>query len=218
MTINEVKTVVRKEWTVEFRNKTSLLSVLFYLVAIIYINYIAFSANVKIETWNSILWVSLLLAHLLAIGRSFIGENDRTLYYYHLIKPSTLLVSKLLFGLGLSIALMILLIGLLSTLFPVLPDLTWPFYINLLVGGSSLACTFTLVSSISSNSSNQGVLMAVLGFPLAIPILVVSVSNSRKLLLGANFEAVKSGITTSFSLLVIIIALLFILFPYSWKK
>ena len=216
--MNEFKAIIKKEWTIEFRNRTSILSVAFYLVAIIYISYIAFSANVTLEIWNSILWIALLLSHLLAIGRSFQNETDQSLYYYHLIKPSSLLGAKLIFSIGFSSILVAALLGLLVVLFPLLPDLSSLFYLNLSIGAISIASTFTLISAISSNASNQGMLMAVLGFPLSIPILIVAVSNSRKILLGAIFDDVRGGIVTLVSLLVIIIALLFILFPYSWKK
>ena len=92
------------------------------------------------------------------------------------------------------------------------------FVLNMFLAIVGLSSAFTMVSSISSGASNQGNLMAVLGFPVAIPILILSVTNSRKILAGQVLSDIKGCLTTLVSVDVIIIALVFILFPYSWKK
>ncbi len=60
--------------------------------------------------------------------------------------------------------------------------------------------------------------MAVLGFPVIIPVLILSISNSFKILDSYVFMQIQGNIITLFSVDVIIIALTFVLFPFTWKS
>ena len=60
--------------------------------------------------------------------------------------------------------------------------------------------------------------MAVLGFPVIIPVLILSISNSFKILDSYVFTQIQGNIITLFSVDVIIIALTFVLFPFTWKS
>lgn len=140
------------------------------------------------------------------------------MYYYFLLKPQVLIASKLLYQLLYALALCFIAFILMQVYFPrAIPNLGL-FMLNLLLATIGLSSAFTMVSSIASGATNQGNLMAVMGFPAAIPILVLSVTNSRKILMGANLSEIKGNVTTLVSVDVIIIALVFLLFPYSWKK
>jgi len=216
--VKQIGILIKKEILTELRTKTSFLSVGFYLVSLIYISYTTFQGNITLQVWNAILWLILLLSMLVAVGKSFVSEADRSLYLYHLIQPEKVVLSKLIFSLVFGLLLAFSSIILLKLFLPISPDVSWLFAINMSCGVMGLAGLFTIVSSISSNTANQSVIMTVLGFPIAIPILIVAVSNSRKILLGASFQDIQGGLITAISLVVIIIALLFILFPYSWKK
>jgi heme exporter protein B len=60
--------------------------------------------------------------------------------------------------------------------------------------------------------------MVVLGFPIIIPILILAVVISRRILQGAEFASIQGSITYLISIIVIIIAVSFILFPYSSRN
>ena len=61
-------------------------------------------------------------------------------------------------------------------------------------------------------------MMAVLGFPIIIPVLILSISNSFKILDGFILMQIQGNMATLFSVDVIIIALTFVLFPFTWKS
>lgn len=202
----------------DFRNKYPFLSIPLYLAAIIYICYLSFQGLINNSTWNALFWMILLFTMVTAIGRSFLQEQDRSMYYYFLLKPQVLITAKLIYQLVYTCVLCLLAFFLMQIYFPrEIPNLGL-FIFNLTLATIGLSSAFTMVSSIASGASNQGNLMAVMGFPAAIPILVLSVTNSRKILMGASLSEIKGNVTTLVSVDVVIIALVFLLFPYSWKK
>ena len=75
-----------------------------------------------------------------------------------------------------------------------------------------------MVSSIAFRTSNRSIMMAVLGFPVIIPVLILSINNSFKILDSYVFTQIQGNIITLFSVDVIIIALTFVLFPFTWKS
>jgi heme exporter protein B len=92
------------------------------------------------------------------------------------------------------------------------------FLVNLLAGASGLSVCFTLIASIAAKSDNGSHLMPILAFPVIIPVLLLAVTNSRKIVFGASLEEISGNLLVLVCFNVIIIALSFILFPYSWKN
>lgn len=170
------------------------------------------------EVWNALFWIILLFTAINAISKSFIQEERRNLYYFFLTKPFEIIVAKLIYSF-----LYLLLIAVISlVLFGVLfgnPVNNYSLFIpNLLIGCLGLSSAFTMISAIAFNTSNRAVMMAVLGFPVIIPVLVLSISNSSHILDGDILTQIQGNMLTLISIDVIIIALTFVLFPFTWKS
>lgn len=96
------------------------------------------------------------------------------------------------------------------------PLLLYPSFI---LGCIGLASALTMVSAIASSAGNNAALMAVLGFPIVIPLLLL-VINAFKLSLQeviAPMQIVKS-ITSLLLIDAVVVILAVILFPYLWRK
>ena len=170
------------------------------------------------EVWNALFWIILLFTSISAVSKSFIQEERRSHYYFFLCKPGEIILAKLIYSF-----LYLLCIALISLIiYSVLlgnPIVNYPlFVLNLILGCIGLSATFTMVSSIAFRSSNRSIMMAVLGFPLIIPVLVLSISNSFKVLNSYVLMQIQGNLTALFSVDVIIIALTFVLFPFTWKS
>ena len=62
-------------------------------------------------------------------------------------------------------------------------------------------------------------MMAILGFPVIIPVaMILAVSNSQVIVLGGSWNDIIKNLITLLSVNVIIIALSYILFPFTWKS
>ena len=86
------------------------------------------------------------------------------------------------------------------------------------LGGISLSLVFTLLAAIAAKAQQNSALMAILGFPLIIPQLLLLIRLSK----AAFGEAFREGALLQLSLLIIgfdlmVVMLAIILFPFLWK-
>ena len=212
-----VWSLILKDVRIEFRNKYSFYSIGFYLIALVYIAYSS-SGETSAASWNALLWIILLFTLLVSVGRSFIAEDDRSLYYYFLVDNSAILLAKICYHTCYSILLITMELVLFQLFLPATIDNFLLFILNLSLGAFGISTSLLLVSLITTNTRQQGVMMAVLGFPLLLPVLIIAVRNSKLALEGKLASDIASNLTYLISLDVIIIALVFILFPYAWKN
>lgn len=212
--------LLKKEFLIDFRQKYPIAGIVLYIFATIYISYLTFQGIISPVTWNSIFWIVLLFSFITGLAKSFVAEEKRSMYYYLLIPSNHLIYGKLIYYAIYGLFL-VLTIGLLFNLFLPFPSNTANislFLINLLLGTLGLSSSLTMISAIAAKTSNASTLMAVLGFPVVIPVLLLAVTNSRKILLGAELESIQGSLIYLVSLIVIIIAVSFILFPYSSRN
>ncbi len=210
--------LIKKDLLIDWRQQSPITGILLYLSATIFSSYMAFGGFISGTVWNALFWIILLFTAVNAISKSFLQEERRTHYYFFLCKPSEIILSKLIYSClyltviaGLALVIYVTLLG--------NPLSRMGLYmLNLLLGCIGLGATFTMISSISVRAANRSVLMAVLGFPVIIPVLILSISNSNKILEGYIFMQIQGNLLSLVSLDVIIIALAYILFPFTWKS
>lgn len=210
--------LVKKDFLIDWRQQSPFTGILLYLSATIFTSYIAFGGFINVRVWNALFWIILLFTTVNAISKSFSQEDRRTHYYFFLCKPSEILLSKLLYSFlyltgiaGIALVIYTLLLG--------SQNLNFGLYlINLLLGCVGLSSAFTMISAISLKASNRSVLMAVLGFPVVIPVLILAIGNSNKILDGFLWMQIQGNVISLLSVDVIIIALSFVLFPFTWKS
>jgi len=208
---------LRKDLQLDLRLKYPFIGLILYLFSVVFLLYYSFSMGIKTEVWNSLLWITLLFVATNAIAKSFIQENNRNLYYYFLTKPIVILTSKLIYSFGFLVTLCIISFGLFSILLGFPGNGYFWFWVNIILGCLGISSAFTMISALSSKTNSAGVMMVILGFPVILPILILGASNSNILLLGGSISDISGNLITLFSVDVVIIALAFILFPYTWK-
>jgi len=216
-TLTQIRTLLYKDFLMDWRQKHPLTGILLYVTATIYTVYLSFSAVITPAVWSALYWIILLFVTTTALAKSFIQEERRHLYYYFTVPASTLIISKLLYsflyllGIGLfGLGIYVVLVG--------MPSFSlWLFLVNFLNGVIGLSAAFTMIASIAVHTHQKGNMMAVLGFPVILPVLLLAITNSKKIVEGGNWEAVNSFSLILISVNVIIVALTLLLFPYSWK-
>lgn len=217
-TWSETKNLLRKEFTLEFRNRFALFGVLLYLFLLAFIVLLSFT-DLDAPTWNALYWITLLFTAVSTVARSFVMESHgRQLYYYVLSSPEATILSKVIYN-GL---LMMTLAGGNMMLFGVF--LGWPveqhawFLVIALLGAIGLSAAFTLMSAISSKTNNNLGIMAILSLPVFIPMLMMLIGTSSLALLPSpEWSEVYRGAAILGAIDIITIALALILFPYLWR-
>ena len=98
--LNQVYYLIKKELTIEWRNRYAVNGILLYLISTIFICYLSF--NVRADqldpvTWNVLFWIIILFAAVNAVAKSFIQEkHGQFLYYYWVHDPVAVIVGKTL--------------------------------------------------------------------------------------------------------------------------
>lgn len=217
MLINQIKYLVAKELKLEMRNKYALGGILLYVISTVFVSYLSFKRIIDPATWNALFWIILLFASINAVAKSFINETrGRLLYLYTLASPQAVILSKIIYN----SLLLIILSGLclfVYTLFVgnIIQDLPL-FLITLLLGSFGFSSLLTMVSAIASKTNNNFTLMAILSFPIMMPLLMVLIKLSKNAIDGLELWDLNSILVLMF-LNVIIITLSYILFRYLWR-
>lgn len=221
MVLNEIAVLVKKEMQLEWRQKYAIHGLLLYLASTIFVCYLSFKAKnqaINPITWNTLFWIILLFTAVNAVGKSFTQESSqRSIFYFTLVSPESVIYSKIIYN-----SLILLLISFIGFVFyswvmgnPVgnLPL----YFLTLLLGSIGFASTLSLVAGIAAQGENTPTLMAVLSFPIIIPLLLLLLKMSKSALDGIAITENWDEIAILSSLDVIVIVLSGILFPYIWR-
>ncbi len=220
--MKDILALLGKELTLEWRNKYAFNGMILYLVSTVFICYLSFrikSNALSPPVWNTLFWIIILFTAINAISKSFSQESkNRQGYYYSLVSPEAVILSKLLYNFILMLILTFIGFGI-YTLFLLNPVQDIPLYLlSLALGALGFTGVLTLVAGIASKAENTGSLMALLSFPIIIPMLLMLMRLSKNAMDGLAFSVSRDEIMTLVGIDVIVIALSFILFPYLWKS
>ncbi|HNY03377.1 MAG TPA: heme exporter protein CcmB [Bacteroidales bacterium] len=213
-----LKTLVGKEIRLELKQKYVLNGILLYLVSTVYVTYLAFEETITPETWNSLFWIILLFVAVNGISKSFLQESPaRHLYYYTLASPQAIILAKILYNLllmailsGLTFVTFLLLMGDRVSNLPL-------FILTLSLGSLGLSAVLTMVAAIASRAGNNFSLMAILSFPIVLPLLATLMKVSRQALTGTGTPGLAGFLVILATIITGVIALAYLLFPYLWK-
>jgi heme exporter protein B len=86
-----------------------------------------------------------------------------------------------------------------------------------LLGSLSFSTIFTMVSAISSKAGNGGMLMAILSFPVIIPVLIVLIKLTKNAIDGLDRSVSLDEISMLLIINVLVAAVSLLLFPYLWR-
>ncbi|MBE7175029.1 MAG: heme exporter protein CcmB [Mucilaginibacter polytrichastri] len=217
--LKEALYLFRKDLHLEWRSRYAFYGVLIYVVASVYITYLSFNQHQPPAlVWNVIFWIIILFAAINAIARSFTQEGrGRQLYYYTIASAQAVILAKIIYN-GVLMLVLSSVAWIVYRLFfgsPVQDELMYA--IAVFLGSISFSTVFTLISSIASKANNSGTLMAILSFPLIVPVLLLLIKLSKNALDGLDRSVSGDEILVLGSLSVMITAVSFLLFPYLWR-
>jgi len=214
----EIKHLVGKEIRLELKQKYVLNGILLYLVSTIYVSYLAFEDVITPETWNSLFWIILLFVAVNGISKSFVQESPaRHLYYYTIASPQAVVLSKILYNLFLMTILSVLSFGFFLLLMGNQVVNLPLFLVTLILGSLGLSSVLTMVAAIASRASHNFSLMAILSFPIVLPLLATLMKVSRSAMSSMDWSGLSGLLVILIAINIAVVALAYLLFPYLWK-
>lgn len=210
--------LLRKDILLEFRQQHTFYGIVLYIASTIFVLYLSMEKP-DAQVWNGLFWVIQLFICVNAVAKSFLQESKgRMLYFYSIVSPVEFVVAKIIYN----ILLMMLMSFISLVLFflflgnPV--DNSLWFTGMVIMGGASISIVFTLMSAIAAKAQQNAALIAILGFPVILPQLLLLMRLSK----AAFAEVFRPGAVMQLmgligGLDVLVIAMAVILFPYLWK-
>ena len=215
---SEIAFLIQKEIRQELRQKFALGGILLYVVSTVFVCYLSFRSIIDKPTWNALFWIILLFASINAVAKSFIQESKgRQLYYYTLVSPQAVILSKIIYNSLLMLVLSLVCFFAYSVFIKSLVDDLPFFLLTLVLGSIGFASVLSMVSAIASKTNSNFSLMAILSFPMLIPLLLSLMKVSKYAVdgLDRSLSFPYFGVLLLINLMVIVLS--YLLFPYLWK-
>jgi heme exporter protein B len=214
--------LLKKEIKLEFRQKHTLAGIVLYVLASVFVCYLAFEKVESSKVWGALLWVTGVFTAFNAMQKAFANEGNGTqLYLYSLVHPRHIILSKALYN-----AILVASLNLISVFFfllffgtDVLKNMdVGQFILGLLLGSTGLGLALTFIAALAFRSGTGVGLMAILGFPVIIPLLITIVRHTTFALEGMSYLQNSLNLMVLIVLNVVSLILAYILFPYLWRE
>lgn len=212
-------TLLKKDIVLELRQQHTFYGVLLYIASTIYVLFLTLDEPTA-DVWNGLFWVIQLFVCINTVAKSFLQESrGRMLYFYSVASPVEFIISKLLYNIVLMIIMSVISLALFFVFLknPVNDSLRFTGIV--ILGGASISLVFTLMSAIAGKAQQNAALIAILGFPVILPQLLLLMQLSK----FAFAEVFNEGAVLQLSALItgldaLVVVLAIILFPYLWKE
>lgn len=217
LTKHPIITLIKKDLLLEVRQQYTLYGILLYVASTTFVIYLSMDQP-EDKVWNGLFWITQLFVCINAVAKSFLQENRaKMLYYYTVAGAQDFIIAKLAFNLLLMMVMSVISL-LLFTLLLGNPINNVPMFLGItLLGGASLSLVFTFLAAIAARAQQSAALMAIMGFPIIIPQLLLLMKIAVPAFSAVIMEGWAQLIYSLIGLDLLIIALAIILFPFLWK-
>lgn len=215
--ILHIAALLRKDILLEIRQQYTFYGILLYVASTIFVLYLAMGQPLP-AVWNGLFWMTQLFICVNAVAKSFLQEGSgRMLYYYSIAGARDYILAKVIFNGLLMIVMSVTSLVLFRILLGDVVRHAVKFVAIVCLGGVSLSLVFTFLSAIAARAKQNAAMIAILGFPLIIPQILILMRISN-----AAFSDVIQGGTLLMGLVlagldILVIVLAVILFPFLWK-
>ena len=189
-----VGALVRKDLLLERRTREVLTAmVLFSLSTFVVFHYALDREVLEGDLASGVLWVTLLFASILAVGRLFVADAEQGGFDGFLLAPvdrTALFVAKVLVLCAYLVVLQLVLVPAWVVLLlgpppgQMLPELL----VVLLLADIGIAVVGTLVGAIGVRTRSRDLIVPLLALPLVTPLLIAGAEATAPLLLDGGAE------------------------------
>lgn len=212
--------LVRKEFILEFRQKSTLGGVIVYVIGTIFATALCFKGKqLDKATWNALFWVITLFTSVTISVKSFLKETGGTgLFNYLHYSARHFIIAKILYNMIFMLVLSLVTFFFYAFFISNQVDNLPLFLLVLVLASTGLAGMLSLMSAIAAKANGNFAMMSILSFPVILPLIMVVIRISKQAVDGIEWAGVGfSFISILVALNVLSIALSFLLFPYLWR-
>ncbi len=215
-----ISNLIKKEFLLEFRQKSTIGGVLVYVIGTIFVSALCFKGRLDKPTWNALFWVITLFTSVTISGKSFLKETGgQALFNFLHYSPQQFIVAKILYNMVFMLCLSIITFFFYGFFIKNEVENLALFLIILVFASTGLAGILSLMSAIASKASGNFAIMSILSFPVLMPLILVVIRLSKQAVDGIEWAGVSYDLLAVLAALnVLTLALSFLLFPYLWRE
>lgn len=214
---SEIKSLLYKEALLDLRFKSIFLSTVIYVFSTVFICYLSIQTT-TLNSWNALVWITILFAITNAANKIFLNESGYgKIYTYTLARPGAIILSKIIYQWIISTLLAsMVMISWLVLFNRILPH-PFHFLVSLILGVSAMSNVLTLNNALATESHNSAALLAILSFPVTVPVLLTSIKSCSLSMMNEIPDSFHNYMLVLGLLNLLTVTLGYILFPYLWR-
>jgi heme exporter protein B len=191
----------------------------FALIVVVIFNFMfdPGSENIRIIL-PGLLWIVIIFAGNLGFARSFAREQENGKMQGLILCPidkSYIYIAKLTGNVIYLLIVEMISIPIMIVLYDVSFTAVWsPLMAVLFLGTVGFASVGTLFSAISANTRSSEVMLPILLFPVAVPVILTATKSTYALLNGGGFQEIAGWLKLLIGFDIIFLVLCFLLYGY----
>lgn len=216
--MRSIISLIKKDLLIEWRQKHTFFGVLLYVSCTVFVIYMM-ANQPETKVWNALFWIAQLFVTVNTVAKSFMQESAaRNRYYFTMVSPAQYLLAKMFYSVVLMMFISLINLGLFNLLLGYQLKLPGLFLLVVVLGASCLSLLFTFLSAIAAQARQSSAMMAIMGFPIAIVMLMMLSRLANAALSSVVVEGMGMLVGVMLGMNVLIIAIALILFPFLWKE
>lgn len=216
--LSEILAMIRKELLIEWKQKYAFNGLMLYVASMVIVIALSFGQILGPIAWNVLYWIMILFASINAVGKSFLAEEaGQQKYVYSLAHPSAIILGKMAYNLLLLLLVAMLTMGLFILIGNVEIGSPGKLIALAAAGSAALAANLTLVAAVASKAENRSTLLAVLSFPIIIPVLLLLIRLSAEAISPTGVGLDLDSLFFLLGITLVLAVLSVILFPFVWR-
>lgn len=197
--VRQVGVIAGKDLRLEMRSRERLVSMLTFAVLVAVVFSFALDPTVRARSiTGAMLWVTILFAGMLGLGRSFSMEREQDAMSGMLLAPmdrGALFLGKFIANLLLLLATELVVFPVYALFFQVeLWGRLGGLALVVLLASAGFMALGTLFSAVAASTRLGETLLPILLLPLLIPVVIFAAGATQRLLLGRPLEEVMGSV------------------------
>ena len=213
--------LIKKEFLLDYKDGRAWATVGLFVLSTDYVVYLGFQEILEAPVWNALLWIIILFAAFQVVSRSYDQDDGpREPYLFQLADARQVFLAKALYSMGFMLCVSLLTYTVYSFFlpFPLAAGYSGLHFLSgLCLGSMGLALTLSLIAAIAWKTHGGAGMVAILGFPVIVPLLLSIIRYSSGVVNGSDWAFIQAPALSLLLVIAIGGALGYLLFPYIWR-
>ncbi|MCS7066341.1 MAG: heme exporter protein CcmB [Fimbriimonadales bacterium] len=195
--MHETLAIWRKDMLQEWRLRQGIVaSLLMGVVTVAGVAFATLGEPIEVGLQAGLFWLAMLFGLFPALARGFITEEETGTADLLRVgaRPSAVFWGKWLFHATLYLLLSLVLVPLYALMVNPLQGNLLNWLLLWALGGFCLVSVLTLCGALVARTAVRGALLAVLTFPLLLPLLLMLIAGAKALMLGQSAWGALQGV------------------------